>query len=493
MRVESNVWGRGIVRERENPFLAASHARKIVNIVGIYICVFTAISQSSGLSTLLPVAANEIGGMDIYPLASSFSGPVSIALMPLFGYLAARNPAIKLPLFVTSMLVGALCLFLRGIAPDMMVIVVSSLLYGIVSAGVFVLGLTTIRDLFDKESSGLYLGVFGTMQALGMVAGSILTGVVLDTVGWRAMCFILFALFVLGGLICLFGGVRVTKAQVSHLADANAALFDVPGTLALVVFLFALIMAISTGKSLVPFGSPLSNILFAIAAAGLLALVIVIARKQERAIIPPRVIKNRNVLCLCLGNVFLSFANMPVFFFIPSYVINVMGGSALLAAVSTMLLGIPGIFLGPILCRIIARRGTARDIILLGIGSRFFLLVGLIVLLRPDIPYVLLFALLFVFGGIASSVQQDAFVTGSQVQLSESIRVQGASVVSVGQNTGSVIGVAIATLAVSSMGVANGLGAVFMASAAVVLAAIVPTVLLRKGGPEASVRGAATE
>ena len=464
-----------------NPFLQAPHAKKIATVLGIYICVLASISQSSGLSTLLPVAAMEIGGMDIYPLASSFSGPVSIALMPLFGYLAARNPAIKRPLFSASILIGALALLVRGMTDSMAVIVVTALLYGFVSAAVFVLGLTTIRDIFEKQDSGLYLGIFGAMQASGMILGSLLTGICIDVLGWRPVCFVLCALFIIGGLTVLLFSVKVSTADVAHLANKDIAHFDAPGTAALILFLFPLITAISCGKSVLPFGSFWNNALFVFAAIALVALIAIIKKKQASAIIPISVLKNRNVLCLASGNLCLSFANMPVFFFIPMYVLTVMNESALMASVTTVCLGLPGIVLGPIFGRRIAKAGTARNVICIGIVSRLLLLLGLIFFLTPDTNMVVLFAILLVFGGIASSVQQDSFVTGSQIQLPEKIRVQGASIVNVGQNVGSVLGVAAATLAVNALGVTEGLPLMFWISIGFVVAASVPTFLLKKG------------
>ena len=55
--------------------------------------------QSSTLSTMLPMAAEEIGGKDYYSLASTIGAPLSIAAMPLWGYIAARSPHLKVPLF----------------------------------------------------------------------------------------------------------------------------------------------------------------------------------------------------------------------------------------------------------------------------------------------------------------------------------------------------------------------------------------------------------
>ena len=51
-----------------NPFEAAPTAKKNLTLIGIYIAVVGSIVQSSTLSTLLPVAVADIGGLDYYCL-----------------------------------------------------------------------------------------------------------------------------------------------------------------------------------------------------------------------------------------------------------------------------------------------------------------------------------------------------------------------------------------------------------------------------------------
>jgi NAD(P)-dependent dehydrogenase (short-subunit alcohol dehydrogenase family) len=70
-----------------------------------------------------------------------------------------------------SLFVGAAVNVVRAVAPNMMVIVISSTLWGLVSAGIYVIGFSMIRDMYDQKKAGLFLGAIGTVLSIGMLAG----------------------------------------------------------------------------------------------------------------------------------------------------------------------------------------------------------------------------------------------------------------------------------------------------------------------------------
>ena len=147
-----------------NAFQKNPPGKKIKSVIAVYVAVVTSIFMSGGMSTMLPVAAQDIGGADFYSLALTLAGLFSIAAMPLYGYLGARNPAIKRPLFAVSLFIAFACIFLRGLAPNMWVIVIPSFFLGAYSPAVYILGYSMIRDMYDQKKAGIYLGTVGTMQ-----------------------------------------------------------------------------------------------------------------------------------------------------------------------------------------------------------------------------------------------------------------------------------------------------------------------------------------
>lgn len=142
-----------VKEEPRNPFLDAPNAKKMMTVIGLYLAVIANMLVSNTNSVMLPAAAADIGGMDIYGLAQGVSGIIGVCAMPIYGFIGARNPASKRLLAGGSLVVGALVLLIRGIATNMFMIIAANIFWGLVSAGVFAIGFTMIRDIYDKKQA----------------------------------------------------------------------------------------------------------------------------------------------------------------------------------------------------------------------------------------------------------------------------------------------------------------------------------------------------
>lgn len=302
---------------------SAARRRKMLTLVGIYLALVVNLMTSTTNATVFPAAAADIGGMDIYGLAQGVSGILSVCIMPIYGALGACRPALERILCGGSLMVGAAVLFVRGIAPSMIWIIASNVLWGLVSAGVFVLGFSMIRDMYDKVQAGVYLGMVGTMQSLGMLAGPFIGGLVIDHIGWRVFCFLLFALLALAGMFVLLG--QRSFGEVPDSVNGKLGI-DKLGAFAMVVFLGCFIIAVSMGTTWIPFGSIASTVLFVVAAVGLVVLVIDLRRKGSSAIVPLDALKDRNVMVFSCLNFFYNFGAMSLTFFVPGFVMTSMTG-----------------------------------------------------------------------------------------------------------------------------------------------------------------------
>ncbi|MBQ9953946.1 MAG: MFS transporter [Eggerthellaceae bacterium] len=466
--------------EKLNPFQAAPDAKKKAVLIALFLGVFGSILHTSTLSTLLPVAAAEIGGLDYYSLANTLSGVISIAAMPLFGYLCARNASLKRPLFAISLIVGAVVVFARAFAADMMTIVIPASLYGLVSAGVFVVGYGMIRDLYDPQKAGMYLGFVGTMQGIAMLLGPVAAGAIMDFAGWRMVCHIIWPFLLASGLLVWFGGVKLTKEESAALSRSGGK-FDLSGTLALCVMLAALMLALSLGTSFIPFGSPVSLALFAATIIALVVMVIVVRKKKEDAVIPTPALKDRNTISLAVSNFFTMFSNMAIFFFIPMYLLQVLGTTAAAAGLATSCLSIAPLFICPVFGKMIGKARNARFVLSVGLVVRIAVCLGCLVAVMLQAP-VYVFYVLMVIGGVYGAAQSVGYSVGPQVQIPENIRMQGNSVVQVGQNFGSSVGVAIYTVFIGMFGVGQGMFISFGVAAAAAAVALVFTLRLKPLG-----------
>ncbi|MDR2434122.1 MAG: MFS transporter [Treponema sp.] len=461
-----------------NPYLAQPKGRKTITLVGIYFGFIASLMQSASLSTLLPVAATEIGGEDIYPLASIVVSIISVMAMPLYGYIGASRPRAKPMLVVLSLSVGGfLMLLIRAFALNMWIVVITSFFYGLVSAGLFVIGFSLIRDMFEQAVAGTYLGLVGSFMSFGMLAGPAISGVIMDTLGWRAVCHLLWVLFAVSAVL-VFCGVRITKEESEKMATAGAS-FDLPGAVFMMLFMTGFILFLSLGSRYVPFGTPGNWALIAVMAAGLAGLVTVIRRKKGAAIIPSTVLADRNTMVFVICNFLLAGSSMAVFFFMPTYVLYVMRGTATQAALTTTLMSVLGLFLGPVFGRMIARAGSAKFVLTIGTVVRIAVTLLFILLLKPATPLMLVYVLMLL-AGFYNSQQTITFSTGPQIQIRPEIRVLGNSVVQVGQNLGSAVAMVVYTIIISGLGVVDGLPVAFWVAAGLAAAALLVGLLLKK-------------
>ncbi|MDR1320585.1 MAG: MFS transporter [Gracilibacteraceae bacterium] len=461
-----------------NAFQEAPKSKKMITLVGIYLGILASLVQSSTLSTILPIASMEIGGMEIYPLASVVGGILSVVAMPLYGFLGAKNPALKRTLVLISLITGVIVLFTRAMAASMMVIVVMSFFYGLVSAGIYVICYSMIRDMFNQVQAGVYLGLVGTMASIGMLVGPVLTGFLITYVGWRVVCHIIWIGLAISAVL-IFMGVKVTKEQVENLAIKIN--FDAAGTIILAVFLACLILPLSLGNNFLPFGSPVNSGMLAVAVISLIALIMVIRKKGGNAIIPATVLKDKTTLLLSLLNLLLNFSSMAIFFFIPSYVIYILGQSALYATISSAMLAVMGVFIGPILGKAIAKAGNARTVLTSATIVRIVVTLGFILLLKPSTSIYVVWALMFI-AGYYNSTQSVTFSTAPQIQVRPDIRLQSNSVIQMSQNIGSSIGMTIYTIILMSptLGLANGMPVALWVATAAAAIALVLGLMLKK-------------
>lgn len=473
----SEVEDRTIVDAGGNPFAVAPSSKKLLTLIGVYICLVATIIQSATASTLLPIAAGEIGGLDIYSMANNVSGVVGVVSMPLWGYIAAKNPSIKRSLFFWSMMAGVVCLLGRAVAPDMITLIAVSVFWGFPSAGIYVIGYSMIRDMYDAKQAGTYLGICVTFQSIGMLVGPVAGGFIMDVWSWRALCVIMGILLAVGALMVFFG-VRVTKEQAASMAISSGS-FDIPGALAVAIFLGCLICGLSLGTTLLPFGGIGSNIVIVIAIAALIWLIVIIRSKKDAAFIPLSALKDRNTIVLTLANFFSNFAQMAVFFFLPMYVLTVIGLSAAESGLTTTMMSIAGLFMGPIYGRIIGKQMSAKTVLSVSAIVRFIVVIALMAVCAPDANIFVIYAIMFV-AGFYNSAAATTFSSGPQIQLKESLRVQGNSIIQVGQNFGGAVGTAVFSLVLASMGIAEGMPVALMLAAIAAVIVLVCALMLKK-------------
>ncbi|MDR1933848.1 MAG: MFS transporter [Spirochaetales bacterium] len=440
-----------------NPFQEAPQSKKMTTIVALYLALICNTFISTSFSGMLPLAAGEFKDGAIWPLAMAIGGILGLCIMPIFGYIGAKNPAIKRPFVSVSLVIGAAVLIARGSAQNMMTIVVASVFWGFVSGSIFVLGFSMVRDMFDRKESGTYLGLLGTVMSVGMLAGPFLSGIILDRFGWRPLNFVIGALLVLSAIL-VWAGVKVTKAEAAPLASASGT-FDFAGAAAMTVFLACFIIAMSM-TSYFPLGGTVNNILLVLAVIALIALIFIIKTKKQGAFIPSAVFADRNSVVFAVCNFLTLFSTISLNAFLPAYIRIALGEDSIVTTIGISLasllpaagMAIPGLFLGPVFGGKIAKAGDARGVLTFGTIVRFASYLALLLAINEvlgPLSYIAIIVIMLVFG-VANSQNSVTFSAGPQIQIKPELRVQSNSIIQVGQSLGAGLAIPIYSLVIAT-------------------------------------------
>lgn len=170
------------------------------------------------------------------------------------------------------LMLGGLMLFATasaccGVAPSLGWLVAARAVQGLGGAIMMALSLALVSESVPKARVGGAMGLLGTMSAIGTALGPSVGGILVASVGWRA---IFLANVPLGLLACFMVWRHLPAEQVAR-AEASGR-FDVTGTVVLVATLVAYSLAMTLGRG---HFTATNVVLFAAASVGVCAFLAV--------------------------------------------------------------------------------------------------------------------------------------------------------------------------------------------------------------------------
>ena len=452
--------------DSEKPLLSGlSNTKKLLLLAAMYLSAIGTMVFSGTDSVLLPKAAEQFGALDYYSVALPLSSIVTIVMMPLSGFLMARNPTIKIKLFVVEWLITVVGGIVMACAQNYAMIVLGMMLARMCFPAVYVCGFTIIRELYDAKQAGIYMGLMNTVMLASNIIVPTLGGAVVDGFGWRWMYVIIAVSAALPAAVAIL--THVTYPEYAKGLSTNSP-FDAVGLISLVVTMGGFIPFVALGRSLVPFGTPFSWILLATAIVGCIALALSIKKKGDESILPVPALKDRNVLCFFLGNFTNNFAILSCFLFLPAYMMYAMGGTAVEAGLATSLHSIPGFILGAFVGGWIGKHQRVKLPVNFGAVVRLAVIGFFAFFLNPTMPIWVPIVVFFI-GGFYTAMAGSLYTAGPQIILSAKRRATGIGIISMGQNLGSATATCVYGLLMSAYGIESGLHYAFMLAFAVVI------------------------
>jgi EmrB/QacA subfamily drug resistance transporter len=336
--------------------------------------------------TALPTIQNDLHASltDLQWAVDAFTLPFA-ALMLTGGTLGDRFGRKRFFLFgVVLFLIGSLSC---GLAPSIGWLLFGRAVQGVGAAALAPGSLAVLASAFpEPRERAQAIGIWAGTSGLGLAAGPLAGGWLIQISGWSAIFFVNLPI-----------GILVLALSVPLLAESrnpNAQRIDLPGQVLVTGALFCLVMAIIKGTS-AGWTSPLILGLFA-GSVVLLAVFLLVEARVREPMVPLQLFGNRVFLVANVASVILGFAMSGTLFFMVQFLQNVQGNTALGSGLRTMPVSV-GIFaVAPFVGRLTARIGPRLPIVLGALLCTSSLL--LVTRMEPDTSFATLWWQIALFG-----------------------------------------------------------------------------------------------
>lgn len=336
-------------------------------LIGLSLCMLSASLGTSSANVALPT------------LARAFGAPFQVVQWVVIGYLLAITCAVvgfgrlgdvfgrRRSLGVALALYGAGSLAC-GVAPTLAVLIGARAVQGLGAAGMMALTVAFVGELVPRARTGRAMGLLGAMSSIGTALGPSLGGVLVATLGWRAIFFVHGALGALAFALVW----RLPRDRGGRRGS-----FDHAGTLLLAGAVAAYALAATLGRG--RFGA--TNV----ALLGAAGLGVVLFVRAERAAAAPllrlALLGDRGLTACLAASAIVSCVVMTSMVVGPFYLSSALGLDAgrvgLTMSVGSVVAALTALPAGRVVDRVGTRRATLVG--LAGIAAA-----ALVLALRPE-------------------------------------------------------------------------------------------------------------
>jgi EmrB/QacA subfamily drug resistance transporter len=344
-------------------------------------------------------------------------------------------------IFQVGLAVFGLGSLLCGMAPSIGWLVAARVLQAVGGTMLNPVAMAIVATTFpDPAERARAIGVFGSMSGLSLALGPILGGALVDGLGWRSVFWI--------NVPIVAAAIVATRLFVPESRAARARRFDPVGQLLVVLVLASVVYAIIESHAL-GWASPMILGLLAIAVLGVLGILAYESRRVD-PLLDLRLFRSVQFSAAILMALFALCGFGAFLFVTPQYLQDVRGMSALAAGLCLLPIGVLIILLSPVTGRLVGAGGPRLPLVVAGaalaLGGGASLWIG------PATPLPAVIATYLLFGVFLAAVNPP--ITNSAVSgMPRSMAGVAAATASVGRQTGTTLGVAVAgTIVGSSVG-----------------------------------------
>ncbi|KAF8211711.1 major facilitator superfamily domain-containing protein [Mycena galopus ATCC 62051] len=299
-----------------------SGVKLMVLMFALGLSVFLVALDNTIIDTAVPKITDEFKSLNDVGWYSSAYLLTTAGTQLLFGKFYTHFSVKRV--YLTSIILFEVGSFVCGAAPTSSVFILGRAIAGVGNAGIFAGGLVIIAHTVPLAKRAMFNGMIGGLGGIGSVSGPLLGGIITDKVSFR-FCFYLSVPLGMITLVLTLWLLEIrtpppSKSDNTATSSLKLADFDPFGNLVFIPAMVALLLAVQWGGSGYSWTSG-SIIVLLLTSLVLLGIFIRIQLwVDERATIPPRILRQRtmwssSLYAVCIGGSFnIITMCLPIWF-----------------------------------------------------------------------------------------------------------------------------------------------------------------------------------
>ena len=313
-----------------------------------------------------------------------------------------------------SLIIVILCNIGTLLAPNLGVFLVCVMLQGVGNAGLISNMISMMNKIWPPSKRAMWLSTLGVTQGIAALVIPTLAGVMIDTMGWESVYYLMIAIQAIGLILTL-----VVTPSDTRQRNYTPKKFDIFGTIVFVIWVCCCVLACNFGNTW-GWANPSIIAMLAATVVGIVIFVIYEYRHSETAIFPVKLFKdNLNCTWIFIQSFASCVVCMGQFVFLIYYMQAIMGTSATVSALPFTLFSIGTLVMPTVYAAIYKKTGKIKALLALTMILVTFnaLLYGIV--LSPTCSLGIIFAI-SVIGGLGHASCVNLCYSAAEAYMPES-------------------------------------------------------------------------
>ena len=337
------------MRERGRCGVALGVGRKELVMVGVLLTgTLLAVLNLTMLSPALPAIMSDLGvDATTAQWLTSVYALVEAVVIPLSAYLVGRFTTRQL--FITALSVFTAGSLAAAVAPNFWVLLLGRIMQAACTGAVMPMVFTVILLVFPREKRGTAMGVIGLIIGFAPAVGPSLSGLLVDSVGWRA----LFAIVTALGVVVVVLAACLLRNYGNFARTSFDKLSVALSTVGLVCLLYGLSTFASTTNMALTLG---------LIAVGIVLVAFYVRRqlKLPEPMLNVRILKTRPYATAACVVIIVQAALLGTEVITPLYIQGTLGFTATMSGLAMLPGAVIGAFTGLVSGRLFDRFGVRK-------------------------------------------------------------------------------------------------------------------------------------